>query len=369
MHQYAVAREFFTLSPVGLFKSTPMQSKSKYIIIGAGLSGLTTAWRLKQQGESDFVILEGRDRVGGRIETANEIDFGATWFGEQHTYLNQLLEVLQLDKFEQYRKGKSQLIYQSMAPPHYFESESEGPPNYRIANGSTALIAALSHHVSKQVRLNTSVSDIQNKGETLTVVTNNGNFEANKVIVTLPPKLATGLQYEPTLPTVVTQAMKQTHTWMSNAVKVGMNFTAPFWRAKGLSGTLISQISPVIELYDHCNHAENHFALMGFVNEGLRNTSAKERKERILAYLEKCLGSEVRDYLSYEEKDWSLDRYTSCTNLNSVYMSPQYGNALFQDFYLGNKLLFSGTETSPHFGGYLEGAIYSGLSAAEKITN
>ncbi|MEO0901575.1 MAG: FAD-dependent oxidoreductase, partial [Bacteroidota bacterium] len=65
---------------------------SKYIIVGAGLSGLTTAYHLMKNGEEDFIILEARDRVGGRIFTKEGVDLGATWFQDHHTYLSTFLE-------------------------------------------------------------------------------------------------------------------------------------------------------------------------------------------------------------------------------------------------------------------------------------
>lgn len=49
-------------------------------------------------------------------------------------------------------------------------------------------------------------------------------------------------------------------------------------------------------------------------------------------------------------------------------MSPRYGNPVFQELYLNDKVLFSGAETSQLYGGYMDGAIYSGLLAAKKIT-
>jgi phytoene dehydrogenase-like protein len=38
-------------------------------IVGAGLAGLAAAWRLRQAGHGDFLVLERATRVGGRVET------------------------------------------------------------------------------------------------------------------------------------------------------------------------------------------------------------------------------------------------------------------------------------------------------------
>ncbi len=340
---------------------------SKYIIVGAGLSGLTTAHKLIESGETNILLLEGRSRIGGRIKTKNNIDLGATWFQEPHTLVNSNLKNLGVQKFPQYQKGKSVLVYSTMAPAHYFESDTNGPSALRVAGGSFSLIDELSKSFKNKIVLNTTVTTISEKENQIELETNETRYTAEKVIITVPPKLASILIYSPELPMDLQTLMKQTHTWMSNAIKVGISFTSPFWRNKQLSGTVIGQIGPVIELYDHSNYEENSYHLMGFVNEGLRDIGPIQRKERILDYLEKYLGSEIRDYIAYEEKDWSRDKFTSCSNLKSVYMSPQYGDSKYSSFYFDGKLLFSGTETSPHYGGYLEGAIYSGLQAAEKL--
>ncbi|MEM9077531.1 MAG: FAD-dependent oxidoreductase [Bacteroidota bacterium] len=346
-----------------------MDNRRKYIIIGAGLSGLVTAYALQKAGITDFIILEARDRTGGRIYTKNGIDLGATWFQNHHVHLNHLLNELSLDKFEQYASGKSILIYNTMAPPHYFESHYDGPSAYRITSGSMALISKLSGMLKEKIHLNTSVLAIQEKNEELELQSGQNTLYAEKVVITLPPKLAATLNFGPELSNPVLKALENTHTWMSNAMKVGIQFDSPFWRTKGFSGTIVGQVGPVIELYDHTDHKEEKFSLMGFINEGLRDVSAEIRKEKILSYLEKHLGKEIRSYVSYSEKDWSLDPYTSCKELKSVYMSPQYGNPIFDEWHFNGKLLFSGTETSPIHGGYLDGAVFSGLKAAKQIIN
>ncbi|CDW91771.1 amine oxidase [Stylonychia lemnae] len=56
--------------------------KEKIIVIGAGVSGLAAAKKLHDEG-CDVTVLEGRDRLGGRIFTSQvgdlTIDMGASW--------------------------------------------------------------------------------------------------------------------------------------------------------------------------------------------------------------------------------------------------------------------------------------------------
>ncbi|ANZ77527.1 BA75_04485T0 [Komagataella pastoris] len=59
------------------------QPGPKVIIVGAGISGIKAAVDLKSNGV-DVLILEGRDRIGGRLVATNEtsvsLDLGASWF-------------------------------------------------------------------------------------------------------------------------------------------------------------------------------------------------------------------------------------------------------------------------------------------------
>uniref|UniRef100_A0A2M4ATP0 Putative flavin-containing amine oxidase n=1 Tax=Anopheles triannulatus TaxID=58253 RepID=A0A2M4ATP0_9DIPT len=57
--------------------------KHKVIIVGAGMAGLSSANHLSKNGCTDFLILEGRNRVGGRIVSidmaSQKIELGANW--------------------------------------------------------------------------------------------------------------------------------------------------------------------------------------------------------------------------------------------------------------------------------------------------
>jgi putrescine oxidase len=80
------------------------------VVIGAGATGLTAATRLRDAGRS-VVVLEARDRVGGRLLT-DEIDgqmyeVGGQWVSPDQTALIDTLERLGLDTYERYREGES----------------------------------------------------------------------------------------------------------------------------------------------------------------------------------------------------------------------------------------------------------------------
>ena len=55
----------------------------KVIVIGAGIAGLSAASYLVENGVSEIVLLESRERIGGRIQTVTEngkpLDLGAEW--------------------------------------------------------------------------------------------------------------------------------------------------------------------------------------------------------------------------------------------------------------------------------------------------
>lgn len=53
------------------------------IIIGAGASGIAAATKLLRNGFRNILILEGQDRIGGRVHSvvhgAGVLDMGAQW--------------------------------------------------------------------------------------------------------------------------------------------------------------------------------------------------------------------------------------------------------------------------------------------------
>lgn len=80
------------------------------VVVGAGVTGLTAAYRLHQAGLR-VVVLEARDRVGGRLWTHTvdgvRLELGGQWVSPDQTALIDLLDELGLETFARYREGES----------------------------------------------------------------------------------------------------------------------------------------------------------------------------------------------------------------------------------------------------------------------
>lgn len=79
-------------------------------IIGAGLSGLTSGRELRRAGTDSFVILEARDRVGGRTinhEIGDGVisEGGGQWIGPTQTEIFRLAAELGVETFDSYHEG------------------------------------------------------------------------------------------------------------------------------------------------------------------------------------------------------------------------------------------------------------------------
>ncbi len=134
------------------------------VIIGAGLSGLLTGYRLKKLGFS-ITILEARARCGGRIHTVTSLDgtpmeMGATWFGPQHTKLKDLLKELEIPMFEQYNAGAVVFQASSQSPPQRIQIPPQDP-SFRIKGGTVVLIQKLmSFFEPEEIQFNEKVREI-----------------------------------------------------------------------------------------------------------------------------------------------------------------------------------------------------------------
>jgi len=95
------------------------------IIIGAGFAGLSAAKSLKENGVENFLVLEARDRVGGRTKPGTiaglDIDLGGMWLGPTQTSLASWAEQMQVQTYSTPMKGKG--CFRIKGKDHHGEGE------------------------------------------------------------------------------------------------------------------------------------------------------------------------------------------------------------------------------------------------------
>ncbi|MDT5341205.1 MAG: monoamine oxidase, partial [Mycobacterium sp.] len=78
------------------------------VVVGAGFAGLTAARHLTRLGH-DVLVLEGRDRVGGRSHTGHvagiPVDLGGTFVGPTQDAVLALADELQIPTIPTYHDG------------------------------------------------------------------------------------------------------------------------------------------------------------------------------------------------------------------------------------------------------------------------
>ena len=343
------------------------------IIIGAGLSGLLTAYNLKKK-KCTIKIFEAQGRLGGRIETIygnqqTPMEMGATWFGKEHKNLIALLSELNIGYFEQHNEGIALFETMSFEPPQQYFVPANEHSAYRVKGGTYSIIKALHKAVGEDaVVLNTTITTILDEGDRIKITDSlQNNFFCKQLVVAMPPKvLSTTIDFIPALPQHINDIMQKTQTWMSGSIKFAVEYEKPFWKANGFSGSVYSQSGLATEIYDHCNFEETKFAIKGFLNGSALHYTFQERKEKVITQLKHYFGNEAEHFLSYNDKVWN-DKFIQATN--ESFLPPHFnnGNAMFEDSYMGNKLFFTSTETSKAFSGYMEGAVIASNAVAAMI--
>lgn len=191
---------------------------------------------------------------------------------------------------------------------------------------------------------------------------------ARRALVCLPPTLAGRIVHSPPLPAWRDQLTQRLPG--GNVIKFHIAFAKPFWRERGLSGTVISTTAPAGVFYDGTAPDSEVGVLSGFFEGShavaLQHLGANDRKAILLEHIRAVFGDEVPEAIDYVDVDWGAEEFTR--GCYGAHLPPgtwtQYGPRLRDT--VGN-VHWASTETATVWTGYVEGAIEAGRFAASEI--
>lgn len=358
--------------------------KTDIAIIGGGLSGLSLAHELVPAGR-DVRVFEARGRWGGRIVSLPEAatfrhDLGPSWvWPDFQPRLVDFIRRHKLDVYPQWNSGKS--LYQTSAtqPAQAYLDEGTYAPARRIDGGMYRLIEAVLPALPAQSgMLNCRLRRVVEQGTHVSLAFEGAvdagagrafTVEARQVVVTVPPRLlANTIAFSPALAPSLQALMRTTPTWMAGHAKAVVCYPRAFWRDAGLSGNAMAAYpgAALGQIFDASAPDGSQAALSGFfaLPASVRRTHRDALESLIVAQCVDLFGAQAAQPQEIHIMDWADETATAdAADANPPPGHPDYGHALLQTAYWNDKLYFSGTETAPAFGGYLEGA----LEAAERV--
>ncbi|MEM8557292.1 MAG: FAD-dependent oxidoreductase [Bacteroidota bacterium] len=358
-------------------------------IVGGGLAGLCAA-RLLHRAGVGFVLLEARDRLGGRVLTVDEagrpsedgFDLGPSWYWPHiQPDIAALVAELDLPAFAQRTDGD--VIFERMS--------REGPQRYpgivqdqgiaqeqqtaRLVGGTGALVRALASGIPpERVLLRAKVTALALTSGVELAVRRGGEkaetLRAAQVVAALPPRLLNAtVSFTPEQTVATAQRWRDTPTWMAPHAKFFALYDRPFWREAGLSGTAQSLVGPMAEIHD-ATTASGSAALFGFLSTGPEQRTALGEAalaQVCLDQLGRMFGAEAQTPRATLFKDWAADPLTATADDQKVGGHPVPDSAAWVTGPWRERLALGGSETSPIEPGYLSGAVVAAERAVSEV--
>ena len=344
------------------------------LIIGGGLSGLALADMLQAQG-AEYLLVEGRDRLGGRILTGvhdeRHFDLGPAWFWPGQPRLAGLVQRFGLDRFDQYASGD--LVFEDgQGQVTRGRGFSSMAGSWRLDGGMAALVQALAAGLpERRVRLNARVTALSRAASGITAHLQDGaEISCDQVVLALPPRLAAAIRFAPALPSATAAALHAVPTWMAGQAKAVAVYDSAFWRDAGLSGDASSRFGPMVEIHDASPIAGGPYGLFGFIGVPPRARHDENRlRDQIVAQLVLLFGEAAAQPAQLFVEDWAADPFCATPADQEPLMAhPRYGLPAALARVWDGRVVFAGSEVAMEFGGYLEGALEAAQAALRQLS-
>jgi monoamine oxidase len=254
----------------------------------------------------------------------------------------------------------------------YLNDFEGGAQDSRVDGGAHQVCELLADRLpSGTVRLGEPVTGITDCGDPdqldrpVRVRTDHATYDADAVVVAVPPRLAQALAIEP----AVARPRATSRTGRGCAVKVHLVYPEPAWRHEGMSGWSVNAEGPLLSTVDDSPHHGHVGVLTGFVTGAAAHayaTLTRDEQEaaavaqaiRIFPGLPAPTAVHVTDWIGEE---YSRGCYAALFGPGDwTRLGPQLTHP-------HGRVHWAGTETSTEFFGLMEGAVRSGRRAATDV--
>ncbi|GAA1081121.1 MULTISPECIES: flavin monoamine oxidase family protein [Tsukamurella] len=247
-----------------------------------------------------------------------------------------------------------------------------GAQDSLVVDGAGTLAVRMAERLGDRVHTDRAVLAVHRDDDGATVHTTAGTVRAQRVIVTVPPPIATAIEHRPALPTERSHAERG--MYMGSVYKALAVYESPFWRANG-HAEMIDIDGPGVGVFDTTPPSADgtgpgHLCLLvgGADARSLDDLSPADRRETMLARLAVHLGEGAETPASWHEKSWHRDEY-----VGGGYLAVPDPKAGAMTFPLGHApagvVHWAGTETAAEHAGYIEGALESGERVAGEVAS
>ncbi|MGD8415943.1 MAG: NAD(P)/FAD-dependent oxidoreductase [Pseudomonadales bacterium] len=371
-------------------------------IVGAGIAGLLTA-RLLQDLGHDVLVLEARDRVGGRIHTIRCMDdatltpdVGATRFSDSDNHTMYWLKRFNVPLAPMYpesgrlvrlsgsnRQVGREVAFQSSHDIHRLVHQPADwdlqykspaatakefignglfkPAWYRVAGGASQLPEAVARTLKPNMRLSTAVTSITQQNGSVAVHAGDGVISFDRVVVAVPAAVYDNIEFLPQLPPAKLEHLRSVETQPSLRVFVAVRGVA--WKAGNVCGWGCTDDGLEVWNLSNDTGAASVFVLyaQGIPAMPLITMSQKDRERRMLAILEAMFPGVSADVMEVRSHCWNDDPWAKgAQSLNrqiaSISIGEPYGG-----------LHFAGESTARE--GWVDGTISSAYRVVGEICN
>jgi len=248
-------------------------------------------------------------------------------------------------------------------------SVQDGAQAFHVPGGMHRLATQMGSELGDRLRLASPATAIAQDDSGVTVAAGGKSVRARYAIVAVPLPLSSRIAYDPPLP-ARRDALTQ-RSPMGAVIKYWVAYREPFWRKKNQNGYLTSDRPPTDSFFDASPPDEGVGLLVGFIEAQAGLTwmgkPASERRDAIVSRVADVLGPQGAEAIDYVDADWSSEPWTR--GCYGAFLVPgaltALGPALREPF---GRVHWAGSESSPIWTGYIEGALQSGERAAAEVS-